>query len=174
MLVIVSKVSDTGLALCRFMGSFIIWILVLYSLFITVTPSSIDSDSTSYNETPKSYYINPNTTLECLRREYRYTAMRMDSHGRRCWERITVWSCWGRCDSGEISDWKFPYKRSYHPVCLPDRKRWRTIKLRNCDEEAPLELMYYRYLEAVSCKCDICRSSIASCEGVISLATQTP
>lgn len=26
--------------------------------------------------------------------------------GHECWDHVSVWSCWGRCDSREISDWK--------------------------------------------------------------------
>ena len=46
--------------------------------------------------------INSRQTLECHRREYTFKATRTDSFGRQCWEYITVMSCWGRCDSGEV------------------------------------------------------------------------
>lgn len=47
--------------------------------------------------------INAHATLECHRREYTFKATRTDLSGRQCWEYITVMSCWGRCDSGEVS-----------------------------------------------------------------------
>lgn len=47
--------------------------------------------------------INPHATLECHRREYTFKATNSDSSGKQCWEYITVLSCWGRCDSGEVS-----------------------------------------------------------------------
>ncbi len=46
--------------------------------------------------------INAHATLECHRREYTFKATRTDLSGRQCWEYITVMSCWGRCDSGEV------------------------------------------------------------------------
>ncbi|XP_054169102.1 thyrostimulin beta-5 subunit-like [Oppia nitens] len=118
--------------------------------------------------------INSRQTLECHRREYTFKATRTDSSGRQCWEYITAMSCWGRCDSGEIADWRFPYKRSFHPVCIQDRTRIRRIRLKHCDPDSPPGLRYYEYKEALTCVCQSCHTSTVSCEGVSSVGTLTP
>ncbi|XP_076314640.1 thyrostimulin beta-5 subunit-like [Tachypleus tridentatus] len=110
--------------------------------------------------------INPQATLECHRREYTYTATRTDSRGRQCWDSLTVMSCWGRCDSGEIADWRFPFKKSFHPVCIHERKRLVKVILQHCDPDADPELRIFEYYEADTCACQICESSTASCESV--------
>lgn len=71
----------------------------------------------------------------------------------------------------QIADWRFPYKQTFHPVCILDRKRIRRIRLKHCDPDAPPELRYYQYVEALSCSCQPCQSSIASCEGVPFIGT---
>jgi hypothetical protein len=43
------------------------------------------------------------STLECHRRLYAYKVTKTDSAGRICWDMINVMSCWGRCDSNEVS-----------------------------------------------------------------------
>ena len=43
------------------------------------------------------------STLECHRRLYAYKVTKTDSAGRVCWDTISVMSCWGRCDSNEVS-----------------------------------------------------------------------
>lgn len=43
------------------------------------------------------------STLECHRRMYAYKVTKTDSTGRICWDVINVMSCWGRCDSNEVS-----------------------------------------------------------------------
>ncbi|XP_047002291.1 thyrostimulin beta-5 subunit [Schistocerca americana] len=110
--------------------------------------------------------MDPASTLECHRRLYTYKVTKTDADGRACWDVINVMSCWGRCDSNEISDWRFPYKRSFHPVCLHDARERRSVRLRNCEEGAAPGTERYEFLEAVSCRCAICRSSEASCEGL--------
>ncbi len=62
--------------------------------------------------------------------------------GRECWDHVSVWSCFGRCDSNEISDWKFPYKRSYHPVCMHAGRSKAVAMLRNCHQQASPETRY--------------------------------
>ena len=39
------------------------------------------------------------------------------------------------------------------------------IRLQNCHPGASEELRIYYYKDALSCKCSVCRSSMASCEG---------
>ncbi|XP_077494069.1 glycoprotein hormone beta 5 [Amblyomma americanum] len=108
------------------------------------------------------------TTLECHRREYSFRATRTDAKGNQCWDDITAMSCWGRCDSGEISDWRFPFKRSFHPVCTYDTRKLVRTQLRFCDPvdvDEENELRTYEYYEALSCSCQVCDSTWTSCEG---------
>lgn len=62
--------------------------------------------------------IVPVTNLGCDLFEYEHSVLQVDSQGRKCWGKVMVLSCRGRCDSKEISDWKFPHKKAFHPVCL--------------------------------------------------------
>ncbi|KFM62737.1 Glycoprotein hormone beta-5, partial [Stegodyphus mimosarum] len=100
----------------------------------------------------------------CLRREYTLKATRSDAFGRQCWDIIRVTSCWGRCDSFEIPDWRFPYKISVHPVCIHDHKKLRRVLLRNCDPGADPHLRIYEYYEAETCSCKVCNSSDTFCD----------
>jgi hypothetical protein len=75
-----------------------------------------------------------------------------------------VQSCWGRCDSNEISDWKFPYKKSHHPVCVHNGRMPAIATLRNCDPDVDDQTKQYKYMEAQSCICQTCMSLDTSCE----------
>ena len=75
-------------------------------------------------------------------------------------------SCWGRCDSSEISDWRFPYKRSHHPVCVHAGRVKAVAMLRHCHPNADPETKRYEYMEAVGCNCQICSSTDTSCEAL--------
>lgn len=75
--------------------------------------------------------------------------------GHECWDHVSVWSCWGRCDSREISDWKFPYKKSYHPVCVHAGRSKAVAMLRFCHPLADPETRRYEYLEANGCHCQV-------------------
>lgn len=110
--------------------------------------------------------INPMSTLECHRRQYTYKVHKTDDDGRMCWDFINVMSCWGRCDSNEIADWKFPYKRSHHPVCMHEATQLTEVTLRNCDDGARPGTEFYTFHEATRCSCSVCKSSEASCEGI--------
>lgn len=79
----------------------------------------------------------------------------LNSAGHECWDHVSVWSCWGRCDSREISDWKFPYKKSYHPVCVHAGRSKAVAMLRFCHPLADPETRRYEYLEANSCHCQV-------------------
>lgn len=49
--------------------------------------------------------INTDTILGCLPREYKFNASKtFMSNGQTlsCWDIVTVYSCWGRCDSFEV------------------------------------------------------------------------
>ncbi|XP_066975748.1 thyrostimulin beta-5 subunit [Macrobrachium rosenbergii] len=110
--------------------------------------------------------INPLSTLECHRRQYTYKVHKTDDNGRICWDYINVMSCWGRCDSNEIADWKFPYKRSHHPVCMHESTQLTEVTLRNCDDDVSPGTEIYAFHEATRCACLVCKSSEASCEGI--------
>ncbi|GAB0096621.1 glycoprotein hormone beta-5 [Sergentomyia squamirostris] len=103
-------------------------------------------------------------TLGCHRRIYTYRVTQTDQKGRDCWDDVSVVSCWGRCDSNEISDWKFPFKRSYHPVCVHAGRQATVAVLRNCHPEAEPETRRYHYTEAVGCHCQTCSTQDTSCE----------
>ncbi|KAK8389495.1 hypothetical protein O3P69_008888 [Scylla paramamosain] len=115
---------------------------------------------------PPATAIDPQSTLECHRRQYSYKVHKTDDNGRMCWDVVNVMSCWGRCDSNEIADWKFPYKRSHHPVCIHDKTQLTEVTLRNCDEGVTPGTELYSYHEATRCACAVCKSSQASCEGL--------
>ncbi|XP_015033960.2 thyrostimulin beta-5 subunit [Drosophila willistoni] len=102
--------------------------------------------------------------LGCHRRVYTYKVTQTDLEGRVCWDFVSVWSCWGRCDSSEISDWKFPYKRSFHPVCVHDKRQPAVAILKNCHPDADESISQYKYMEAVNCHCHTCSTQDTSCE----------
>lgn len=119
----------------------------------------------------------PPTGLGCHRRLYTYRITQSDESGEfhcgrlicqerwaysnfltlghECWDHISVWSCWGRCDSREISDWKFPYKKSYHPVCVHASRSKAVAHLRYCHPLAAPSTRRYEYLEADACHCQV-------------------
>ncbi|XP_034100863.1 thyrostimulin beta-5 subunit isoform X2 [Drosophila albomicans] len=102
--------------------------------------------------------------LGCHRRLYTYRVTQSDFQGRECWDNVSVWSCWGRCDSSEISDWKFPYKRSFHPVCVHAQRQPSVAILKNCHPDATDSIRKYKYMEAVNCHCHTCSTEDTSCE----------
>ncbi|KAG5667751.1 hypothetical protein PVAND_015721 [Polypedilum vanderplanki] len=138
------------------MGNYFVPILVLFSLYFA---SCISTEFPAIIEQEK--IIAP---IGCHRRLYTFQVTQTDSKGYVCSEKVTVNACYGRCDSKEISDWKFPFKRSYHPVCVPKGITKVVIMLENCDPEAGLEARRYEYLEPLSCNCQICSSINTSCE----------
>ncbi|XP_017469433.1 PREDICTED: glycoprotein hormone beta-5 [Rhagoletis zephyria] len=105
--------------------------------------------------------------LGCHQRLYTYRITQADAQGRECWDYVSVRSCWGRCDSSEISDWRFPYKRSFHPVCVHATRQPAVALLRNCHPEASEEARRYEYMEAGSCHCHTCSSLDTSCEAPV-------
>lgn len=102
--------------------------------------------------------------LGCHKRMYTYRITQNDATGKQCWDDVKVMSCWGRCDSSEISDYKFPYKKSFHPVCVHAARQAAVTYLKNCHPEASEEARRYEYMEAVSCHCHTCVSSDTDCE----------
>ncbi|XP_037073536.1 thyrostimulin beta-5 subunit-like [Pollicipes pollicipes] len=97
--------------------------------------------------------------------QYPFSVLQMDEAGRACWGDIRVMTCWGHCRSHEVPDWRFPFKRSHHPVCIHDRVQLRTVRLEHCDPGAAPATADYKYLDAVTCKCAACSSALTSCEG---------
>ncbi|KAB0789993.1 hypothetical protein PPYR_11183 [Photinus pyralis] len=110
--------------------------------------------------------VDPINTLDCHRRLYTYRVTQSDENGKECWDTLSVLSCWGRCDSNEISDWRFPYKKSLHPVCVHHGRNKALAILRHCEEGALPSAARYEYLEAAGCRCQACSSSDTSCEGL--------
>ncbi|XP_025419976.1 thyrostimulin beta-5 subunit [Sipha flava] len=109
--------------------------------------------------------IDPLSELDCTRKLYTFQVSNTDVNGRVCSDEIQVMSCWGRCDSNEVSDWRFPYKRSHHPVCIHGGRELTQFVLRDCDDGAEPGTELYVFPQATSCKCHACKSSEASCEG---------
>ncbi|KAF2354038.1 Cystine-knot cytokine [Trinorchestia longiramus] len=110
--------------------------------------------------------IDAQNTLSCHRRQYRYKITETDASGRACWDYVNVMSCWGRCESHEIADWKFPYKRSHHPVCQHAGTKESEVILRNCDAGVAAGTEVHKFTEAAVCACALCKSSETSCEGL--------
>ncbi|KAL5008248.1 hypothetical protein ScPMuIL_013829 [Solemya velum] len=106
--------------------------------------------------------INLQTTTQCHIRQYTLRANKSSSSYGQCWDDIAVYSCWGRCDSSEIPDFKIPYKISHHPVCTYGRVRERLVRLSHCDAGNPDRM--YAVIDAVSCNCKVCNSQYTSCE----------
>lgn len=102
--------------------------------------------------------------LGCHRRKYSFRVTQTDQMGRTCRDVVSVKSCWGRCDSNEISDYKFPFKRSYHPVCVFSGRVASVATLRYCDPDVAPNTNQYHYMEATACKCQTCTSFDTSCE----------
>ncbi|NP_001296463.1 uncharacterized LOC101737993 [Bombyx mori] len=100
----------------------------------------------------------------CARRVYLARAEQRDDKGRRCWDNVKVPSCGGRCDSREISDWEFPFKRSYHPVCVYGTRIPLIVRLRHCDEDVTPGTDIFHYVAAENCRCKVCSSQHTSCE----------
>jgi len=65
----------------------------------------------------------------------------------------------------QVSDWRFPYKRSHHPVCIHAGQVLTEFVLKECDEGVQPGTELYVFPQAISCKCHTCKSSEAACEG---------
>ncbi|XP_065211771.1 thyrostimulin beta-5 subunit [Planococcus citri] len=111
--------------------------------------------------------VDPESTLSCHRRIYYHNMTKKDTFGRMCWDVIPMLSCWGRCDSNEIPDWKFPFKKSHHPVCLHDLTEQSKVILKNCDDGIEPGTDIFEFIQAVTCRCSTCKSSTTSCESVL-------
>ncbi|KPM03655.1 hypothetical protein QR98_0020890 [Sarcoptes scabiei] len=117
------------------------------------------------NEKIRRKFLTIQQTLDCHERSFTFKAIQTDPKtGLQCRDYIKLLSCWGRCNSGEISDYRFPYKRSFHYVCIHNFIERKAFKLTDCDPGAPEHLQWYRTVVAKSCVCRQCESSMANCE----------
>ncbi|KAG6449358.1 hypothetical protein O3G_MSEX006019 [Manduca sexta] len=91
----------------------------------------------------------------CSRRIYLAKAEQADEMGRRCWDTVKVPACGGRCDSREISDWEFPFKKSYHPVCVYGSRKSLVVYLRNCDPGVTSGTDVFHFVAAENCRCKL-------------------
>lgn len=123
------------------------FILMITSLAIVVSAEALDIPPIIQGPT--------RAPLGCHMRVYTYRIIQSDSRGHECWDHVSVWSCWGRCDSNEISDWKFPYKRSHHPVCVHAGRSKSVAILRHCHPLADESTKRYEYMEAIGCRCQV-------------------
>uniref|UniRef100_A0A182MA44 Glycoprotein hormone subunit beta domain-containing protein n=1 Tax=Anopheles culicifacies TaxID=139723 RepID=A0A182MA44_9DIPT len=121
-------------------------LLSAFCMILTLGGSSSEPDA-ELADRPKTAY------LGCHKRLFTYRVSQTDSKGRECWDHVSVLSCWGRCDSNEISDWRFPYKRSHHPVCVHAGRTKAVALLRHCHPDADLAARQYEYMEPKSCNC---------------------
>ncbi|KAK7103950.1 thyrostimulin beta-5 subunit-like [Littorina saxatilis] len=113
--------------------------------------------------------INPRTTLQCHVRSYSFRATKppiVNENGDlvTCEGEVHVNSCWGRCDSSEIGDFKMPFKVSRHPVCTYTGRVVRTVTLSECQGypgDPTIEVF-----DAAGCACRLCDSDFTSCENL--------
>ncbi|CAH0714257.1 unnamed protein product, partial [Brenthis ino] len=104
------------------------------------------------------------SSSRCKLKRYTHKAVQTDLNGLRCWDDVKIKSCWGYCLSYETAHWQFPYKESYHPVCVHGERKHASVKLRFCDPDVEPGTELYHYVEAVNCKCQVCSSEDTSCE----------
>ncbi|KAL8619804.1 hypothetical protein ACOMHN_025890 [Nucella lapillus] len=112
--------------------------------------------------------INPRTTLQCHVRSYTFRATKppiINQNGDlvTCHGDVHVKSCWGRCDSSEIGDFKMPFKISDHPVCTYTGRVSRTVRLSHCDDYPDPTVQVF---DAAGCACRLCNSDFTSCENL--------
>lgn len=102
--------------------------------------------------------------LGCHRKQFTHPVSQNDSKGYFCSDIVSVYACAGQCESKEIGDYKFPFKHTFHPVCVHSGRTKVIAMLRNCDPLASMEARRYEYMEAIGCSCQTCSSSDTACE----------
>ncbi|KAK7484978.1 hypothetical protein BaRGS_00023756, partial [Batillaria attramentaria] len=112
--------------------------------------------------------INPRTTLRCHVRTYQFRASKppiVNENGDlvTCEGLVVVNSCWGRCDSSEIGDYKMPFKISHHPVCTYTGRIRRIVTLSECEGYPDPTIEVF---DAAGCACLQCDSDSTSCENL--------
>ncbi|XP_050674064.1 glycoprotein hormone beta-5 [Leptidea sinapis] len=110
------------------------------------------------------YCATATSSSRCKLKRYAHKAVQTDFNGLRCWDDVKIMSCWGYCLSYEISHWQFPYKESHHPICVHGERKHASVILRHCDPGVEDGTEVYHYVEAASCKCQVCSSEDTSCE----------
>ncbi|XP_050314219.1 thyrostimulin beta-5 subunit [Anthonomus grandis grandis] len=136
-----------------------ILLLILYISSRVTTQSIIQATSFENLDEDESQ------TLRCHKKIYYFRVSQSDENGKECWDYLSIMACWGRCDSNEIADFRFPFKKSNHPVCVHYGRNKKFAILRNCEEGALPSASRYEYYEAADCKCQQCSSLDTSCEG---------
>ncbi|KAK3093509.1 hypothetical protein FSP39_016608 [Pinctada imbricata] len=115
-----------------------------------------------------SAVLNLEEMTNCYVRDYRFQASKpfvtKSGYVLPCSDVITVKSCWGRCDSSEIADYKIPFKISNHPVCTYSGAKKRIVRLQNCHPLHPDP--YYVIYDASKCACRTCNPEYISCENL--------
>ncbi|ELU06222.1 hypothetical protein CAPTEDRAFT_172959 [Capitella teleta] len=79
-----------------------------------------------------------------------------------CRDNVTTTACSGWCYSSELSDYRMPFKISYHTVCTYAGLKKRKAFLRNCD---PRHRHPYTYVyDAQGCMCKVCDRETTHCQ----------
>ncbi|XP_041988171.1 thyrostimulin beta-5 subunit [Aricia agestis] len=108
------------------------------------------------------WIVNP--AESCSKLTHVAQAERFDDNGLRCYDNVKVHMCGGKCESSEISDWEFPFKKSHHPVCVYGARHLLMVRLRHCDTGVTPGTDVFRYVTAEDCRCKMCSSQKTNCE----------
>lgn len=104
-------------------------------------------------------------TFECNKRQYTFKAVKRDDLGNKCSGIIKATICYGSCDTGEIADWIFPFKKSIHKVCSHGQRVRRRVILPECTSNLDPSLREYHYVDARTCVCRKCDPAETTCLG---------
>lgn len=128
----------------------------------TTTTMTYEDDENTMDQ-----HLISETPLECQMRRFTYTATKVDARsGVSCSGLITANICYGGCDTGEISDWLFPHKKSIHKVCRHGTRVRRRALLTDCTgDDVDEGTKDYHYVDARSCVCQKCTSQDTTCLG---------
>lgn len=109
---------------------------------------------------------NKETQLECNKRQYTFKAVKRDDLGNKCSGILKATICYGSCDTGEIADWIFPFKKSIHKVCSHGQRVRRRVILPECSSSSvDPSLREYHYVDAKTCVCQKCNPAETTCLG---------
>ncbi|XP_050505060.1 thyrostimulin beta-5 subunit-like [Diabrotica virgifera virgifera] len=136
----------------------VLWLAVTWSLTTAVANNAHAVIKIELNPLAKRV-----VTLKCHKKQYIYTVIQSDENGKKCGDKISVDVCWGRCDSYEIPDWRFPFKISHHPVCIHSGRTEMFAVLRYCEDGVKAGTNYYEYVTATECKCQTCTTTDTNC-----------
>lgn len=105
------------------------------------------------------------STLACHESHYEYiynnTLISPTGTVYHCMGPVRVLSCWGRCDSQEVPDYRMPYTVPNHPVCTFSTRRTARVRLAYCHPDHPNPEV--EVVEAGGCACMPCSSTDTSC-----------